>query len=503
MAARRTGTSDDASFRAASPVLGLDVGTSSVRLIAYDAQTGRSWVCARDPYGTQGEGRPLNVQTVWLRVARTLDAAERALAQSHTVVRAVGISVFWHSLYLAAPDGEPRTPLYLWNDPAPAFGQGARELGRRVDAEAVRQAVGAPFHPSFPPAKLISLLAGRGDRHEVRVCGFEDVLTRKLFARSEKSLSMATGTGLWHLSAGGWHRGLLAALDLAPSQFPQVVSTKALSPQSLAGDAARRWPHLAQASWLLPVGDGALSNLGMEAIGPILGLTIGTSAALRCLMPEGDAPSAILPRALFRYALDARRQVVGGALSSGGNLLARMERRLGVSAGALDAQIDRLEPGSGDVLVIPYFWGERSPNWRADAHGAVIGVRSSTRPDEVLRAAMDAIGAGLWAIREALAGYLKPTGSWSVRAGGQAITALSSLAQIAADALDMPVAVLSGAEESSARGAASAALGASGELPLPVLDGEGRTFVPRPGRSKAYAALLRRLEAHACHPDPS
>ncbi len=55
------------------------------------------------------------------------------------------------------------------------------------------------------------------------------------------------------------------------------------------------------------------------------------------------------------------------------------ERKTGISAYSLLEQKARnVKPGSGGLLVLPYFMGERSPIWNPDARGSILGLFSST-----------------------------------------------------------------------------------------------------------------------------
>ena len=155
---------------------------------------------------------------------------------------------------------------------------------------------------------------------------------------------MASGTGLWNDSARGWDPELVEALGLDVSRLP-VVSDEPL--RRLRPELARRFPALADVPFFPAVGDGALANVGSGASGPsVAGLTVGTSGALRVLVP---APVPAIPDVLFRYRLDARRVVVGGSLSTGGNLWPWLERTL---ASVREDDVLAVPPDSHGLTVL-------------------------------------------------------------------------------------------------------------------------------------------------------
>lgn len=87
----------------------------------------------------------------------------------------------------------------------------------------------------------------------------------------------------------------------------------------LLPEFAARWPVPREVPWLPALGDGACSNVGAGcATRERLALNVGTSGALRALW-EADPPQAdAVPPGLWRYRLDRRRVVVGGAVNDRG-----------------------------------------------------------------------------------------------------------------------------------------------------------------------------------------
>src|SRR5207249_4659113 len=89
---------------------------------------------------------------------------------------------------------------------------------------------------------------------------------------------------------------------------------------------AGRLPALTQVPWIPAVGDGACSNLGSGCLGPEkAALMVGTSGALRVVSADAHP---VPPEGLWCYRVDARRALVGGALSNGGNRFALIAERL-------------------------------------------------------------------------------------------------------------------------------------------------------------------------------
>lgn len=491
-------------------IVALDVGSSSTRALVYTGVGGRPVRRARVSYPADASDEALAVD-VYLRAVETaLDGVEAFLASRERRADAVAVSVFWHSVYVTT-GGCARTPLLRWDTRHPAFAAAARELRRRVDAERVRQAVGAPVHPSFPAGKALALLAPFRGAHGLMLEGLEAALARTLFGTREISVSMASATGLYDNLRLTWHAEVLEALGLSAAHLPVVVPSGE-DVRRLGQDGAHRWPHLADAVWHLPRGDGALSNVGLGAFGEhVWGLTAGTSAALRRMdaWPASGMPAVhaapraeLLPTALFRYRFDETTFVVGGALSAAGNLLAWVRRRFPASRSGgrpAEGREPDASEAAGDwrdatVRVVPHLWGERSPDWPDAAWGGVVGLAADTPGEHVERAAMASVAAGLGVIAQALrteAAGCDRQEATVIHAGGRTITSSPLLRQMIADAVGLPVVCPAGSEESSARGAwvlAAQTLGLSAPPPH-----GGVRSQPRPGADTAYLELWEEL----------
>ena len=471
-------------------VLALDVGTSSVRALVFDSR-GRPLpgLAVHLPYqprvaadGT-AEVDPDRLQRlVW----RALDQIVNMAGPSARRIAAVGVSTFWHGLLAATPEGAPLTPLYLWSDMR-SWGE-AEELRRTLDPEAIRLRTGCPIHPSYWPAKLLWLRERRPDlwRERVRWESFGDLVFQHLFGTSRTSLSMASGTGLLETDARDWDRGLMRVLAIERLSLPEFGEQEI----GLRPTFARRWPALAGIPWLLAAGDGALANLGSGCAGPDRrAITVGTSGALRVMSSE----ALRAPAGLWRYLLDARREVVGGAFSNGGNLYAWLARTLRVAEPGLERALSRLRPASTGLTFLPLLAGERAPGYAPRATGAIAGLTVATSPVQIVRAGLEAVAIEFARVDQRLnAGLPAPD---RVVASGAGLLSSRAWLQIMADALGRPV-LASRVEEASSRGAALLALEAIG---IEVADErwvlQGRTFEPSAEAHQAYAEALQKQES--------
>ncbi|MGH7365109.1 MAG: gluconokinase [Candidatus Rokuibacteriota bacterium] len=473
-------------------VLALDVGTSSARARAFDAQgralPGAEGQATYEPRITPDGGVELDADALLAAATGALDVCLAGLGGRATEIAAVGASVFWHSLLALDRAGRPLTPVITWADTRSAGAAAA--LRRAHDERRIHARTGAPLHAAFFPAKLRWLREARPDvfARAAIWCGFGEYLQARLTGRLGTSLSMASGTGLLDQVGGGWDRDMLAVAGITVDELPPIDDTAA--PGLIAPHAAR-WPALTRVPWHPARGDGACSNVGSDCRDPRrVALNLGTSAALRVILPEPPGPHAATPWGLWRYRVDAGRALVGGATSEGGNVLAwcRASLALPRDPGALEEAIGAVAPDEHGLTALPFLAGERSPGWRSDARAVVAGLSLGTGAVEITRALLESVAFRLAEVYDRLRPVAAP--DHIVVGSGGALAHSPVWAQIVSDALGVPVALGRDAE-ASARGAALFALEALG-VPAPEAPAPLRVLGPIPEHHARYRAARER-----------
>jgi len=384
-------------------IVALDVGSSSVRAVAYDEH---------------GNAEPGDAHLVYEErdADHLVDACRSVLAQVGDG-DTLAISCFWHSLVAVDEHDRPLTPVLTWRDvagePPP------------LDAEAYHRRTGCYLHPAYWPAKLVRL--GEQGVDAARYLSFGDYLLLRLAGEARTSVSTASGTGLFDSNRLAWDEETLAALGLDATRLAPV------SDEPVAGV----WPAL---------GDGACSNVGAGCVEPgRAAVMIGTSAAARVVR---TARTTEPKDGLFLYRVDAERFCEGGALSDGGNLHAWLRRTLR----EVDTSHVADRPAAGHGLTFePYLGGERSLGWNASRHGSIEGLSFATTPLDIAQAALEAVCYRLADVLDAIGDVT------SVVATGGGLLANEAWLQVLADVVGAPVEV-SGVPEGSARGAAVVAL---------------------------------------------
>lgn len=483
-------------------ILAFDIGTSSSRAALYDARTGEAVPGAihavhHEQASTPDGGATLDADTL---IAEAVECARALLsARGRPPVAAVAVSTFWHSFVGVDANGKARTPILLWSDRRSR--PQVERLREILDVDAYPQRTGCPLHTSYLPGRLRWL--AETDRATFDACARFVSPGEYLFAqvfgleRVTCSVSMASATGLLDQEKGAWDAETLAQI---PPLSPERLSP--ISDEPVQGNLCVPFKDslvaLADVPWFPAYGDGACSNLGCGATIPSrVALMIGTSGALRVVVPPhgaGDAPPPT-PPGLWRYQADARRYLLGGALSNGGivwDWLTDTLKLPQLSPTEMDRALAALLPDGHGLTVLPFLNGERAPSWRDDARAVIVGLTTAARPLDIARAHLEAVAFRFAAVRERLRA-VAPSGDLIGSGGG--LHASPAWTQILSDALGEPI-LVSREEQASSRGAAllvreRLGLGAVEDAPLAV----ERRFEPDATRIEIYQKARARQEA--------
>lgn len=458
-------------------VLALDVGTSSTRALLFDANGNTiPDILSQQTYklttSPQGE---VSVDADMLTgiVAQTIDEVLKQAGPLAQQIGAVATDTFWHSLLGVDESGKPIMPVMTWEDTR-AY-HTAIDLRTQLDEKAIHDRVGARFHASYWPAKLLWLAKNQPElfaraKHWMSLAEY---MQRKFLGNSVCSLSMASGTGMLVTREGKWDEELIKVTGVQVEQLPQLGDVQD-SLHGLTSEYAQRWPQLRDIPWFPATGDGASACIGSGcASAENWSLTVGTSSAVRVVVPPEQV---VPPMGLWLYLVDRQRAVLGGALSEGGNLLSWLDTTLKMPA-LKDAEplVAQLEPDAHGLTFLPFISGERSLGWHAEARMTIAGISIHTEPVELLRAGMEALAYHIDAVYAQLCEVLKvERDKPRVLGSGAALLSSAILRGIIADTLGAAI-YPSRNHEASARGAALLALEAMGVIPdlaqvAPALD---------------------------------
>lgn len=468
----------------------LDLGSSSARISLYDAAGN----CL--PGSLQREACEFHIDAhgasvddavaAWARVLRLCAALER-YCDAHAIahIDAVAVSCYAYSLLGIDARDQPVTPVYTYADTRAAAA--AETLRAQYEELDTLRRTGARIRSNYAPARIAWLRAADPALHARvrRWASLPDFLAFQATGSWSASISTAAWTGLIDSNAQDWDVAWRAALGLGAHSLPPLDAAGILI---TAASPLAQFPAFIGARWMPALGDGAAANIGSGCDTPArIAVTVGTTAAMRIVTPASLRTES--NPALWRYAVDPARALVGGALTEGGNLVSWLRATLAlhsVDDAGLAAQVEAIAPDAHGLTVLPMLAGERSPGYHETARATIHGISADTTPFEIYRAGLESLAYRLCLICDALRPYAAP-GAELIGSGG-ALLALPMLAQMIADVSGLPLRMCEEPEATS-RGAALVALGVSPPAAL------GAPLRPDPARHTIYRAAMARQQA--------
>jgi gluconokinase len=418
-------------------VIGVDVGTTSAKAVAFDAD-GRAHGSAEAGYPLLEPEPGRAEQDPEAVIGGAIEAIRGAVAtarDSGARIHGIALSAAMHAILALDATDQPLTRLVTWADTR-ATPQAER---LRAQHPELHDRTGTPLHPMAPLPKLAWFAENEPGTCAAarRWVGVKELTVARLTGAWALDHSTASGSGLLNLQALDWDRYALAAASVDSKQLAELVpATERLQ---LRADVAAELGLDRDVPLVVGGGDGPLANLGIGSVQPgVAACSIGTSGALRLMV---ERPVVDRRRRLFCYALTPGRWTVGGAISNGGVVLGWAGEALAPDLGEhAEAELVALAadapPGSDGLIMVPYLLSERAPLWSAVAQGAYVGLARHHRRPHLIRAALEGVCQQLALVLASI----RDAGNEvrEVRAtGGFARSALWR--QILADALDVPI----------------------------------------------------------------
>lgn len=447
-----------------SHTLAIDVGSSSVRAMVFNEQgLAQKDIFVQKPYQsktTPDGGVMIDPANMNEMIFACIDEAIEQTTQAKLTINRVAMDTLVGNLMGMDADGQSTTPIYTWAD---TRGGGLVEKLRPKVGDYTRR-TGCRLHTSYWPVRLLWARNEQGAAFDQTRywLSLGEYALYCIFGQRRISLSTASWSGLFNRHQLTWDDETLEHLPVTADQLSEVANTPF---EGLPDEWAQRWPALKDAAWYPSVGDGVASNIGGDCAQPnCVALSLGTSGAMRVVVPGTPEET---PDGLFVYRIDADRSLVGGALSNAGNLYAWLNNVLQTGdKDALQQAVGAIEPDSHGLTILPFLAGERAPGWNANAQAVFMGMTFDTRPEHLVRAALEAVAYRFYQILRRLQPLLPDDAQFI--ANGAGLINSPVWMQIMADVLGAPV-YGSGEAEATIRGTALLAMGV--DLPPSLGDG--------------------------------
>ncbi len=458
--------------------LGIDLGTSALKVVALDAD-GRTRASARHSYPTDSPEPGAAEQDPthwWAALRQALDQLAADVPPASWT--AVGLSGMLPTLVELDARGQPVGPAITWQDARAepeadalrdAVGDDAlyRITGQRVDGRYL-----APMHN-----RLRAL--GRAGSTAV---GAKDALHAHLTGRLITDPSTAAGSGVFDLETGCWNTDLIRAAGMGamPAIAPPDTATP-IAPAWLA-----RWGRADDLPVVLGAADSVLGALGLGAITHGDAAVIAGTSAI--VLGVSDTPARDVHRRFLVTPLAGPGWGLEMDLLAMGSAIDGIATLLGLTGPAELLELAATVQAPDAPVFLPYLNpGEQGALWDPMLTGTLHGLTLGMGPAHVGRALLTGIVTELRRCVEILAASTGRRGPLLL--GGGASTS-PLMWQDLADATGREVVVDVGTTDHSAIGAALLAASSQGCHITRVAD--TRRVAPRPQWAGFWADAAER-----------
>ncbi len=447
--------------------LGLDIGTTTIAAVAFDAEAAQ--VVARAtvlndagcaPADQRAEGwAELDLNRTFALALDVLEQVVGYLGPRVGQVRTIGVTGQMHGAAFLGHDLSPIRSAITWQD----------RRARRVIPEFIACAGGAGTFANMgclPAAGYLGptlyWLRKRDALPDARVCGIPEAIATMLTAQPPASdPTLAASTGLFDIRGGRWDEAILRALELPAHILPPVVESGARV-GDLRSDLAQRLGLPRGISVGAALGDHQAGVIGSRCDAPgQVHVNIGTSSQVS-LVIEHFTPS-MPEQGIETRPFPGRRFILTGAALCGGDALALLRRFLADALAMFDAQppdddamfaamiaaATCIAPGVDGLRIRPTFDGARHrPEIRAEFAGL---RRANFTPAHMIRAMLEGIADEMGAFYDAMreAGFV----GRSLVGAGNALRRNVLLREVVAQRIGLPL-YMPPWEEEAAVGAA-------------------------------------------------
>ncbi|GHO47708.1 xylulokinase [Ktedonospora formicarum] len=378
-------------------LLGIDLGTSSVKVIVQDTQ-GRTLSVSKVGYTVMAPqpGWSESDPNEWW--SATVSAVQTAIAQvPQAEITAIGLSGQMHGVVLTDEKGLPQRPAMLWAD---TRAQAELERYRKFPAS-LRERLANPLVPGMAGPMLCWLAEHEVFSYQKARWALQpkDWLRLRLTGEVATDPSDASATLLYDLQADGWADDIIALLGLKRHLLPPILPSG-----TIAGRLSAQTAEALSLPVGLPVATGAADTAaaalgtGLFTPGPIQ-LTLGTGAQLiqLSLKPIAD----LTGRTHLYRAADGVHWYTMAAVQNAGLALDWVRQMLNVTWDDVYASA-AVSPGADGLLFLPYLTRERAHHPSLSSKGAFLGMRIDHRREHLLHAALEGVAFGIRVAFEAL-----------------------------------------------------------------------------------------------------
>lgn len=479
-------------------ILGIDLGTSSVKAMLLDVQDGVIGVEAqaydvRIPQANWAEQLP---EDWWDSVCIILKALKTKYPSSFSQIQSIGLSGQMHGLVMMDKEGKPLHPAILWLDQRSGKeSDSVREYAREKKWEEILQ------NRIFPGFALPSLLWIKNNKREVydriyKVMQPKDYIRYRLTGKIGAEVTDASSTLIFDIKKREWAFSIIDSLGLDSAIFPECHESTEIA-GSITQEAYKETGLSEGIPVIYGAGDQQCQSIGNGVFREGQAIcNIGTGGQISVFSGE-DMYDKLLRTHTFCHCYNRGYTIYGAVLCAGMALKWLKNNFLHEESFAvLSQKAAEIAPGSDGVLFLPYLAGERTPHMNPEAKGMFFGLQLCHNERHLIRAVMEGVA---YALKDSLM-ILEEMGivSREIIASGGA-SASPVWLQIQADIFNKNVRVCKVKEQACMGACILAGVGTGifknlEEACERFIDYEDKIYIPEPDAAEKYTQFYNKFQ---------
>jgi xylulokinase len=480
-------------------LLGLDIGTTSIKAVVYNPALGKVTCTANRPtpvHHPRDGWSEHDPQELWQAVLAVIREAA-----SGKPVAGLAISSMAETGVLIDRDGQPTAPIIAWYDRRTE--PQAAALEARMTIDQLYRITGQRASPSFGVTKLLWMRENQPEAYR-RGAAWLPVpayILWRLTGQKMVDYTIAARTLLFDQQSLSWSGELLSALDLPEALLPHAAVGG--TPVGTLTQAAANQTGLS-ASTICALGGHdhlcAALAAGATATGSVVDST-GSANALLFLLPNFLPDPAQAERGFACYAyLLKDLYILKGGLKAAGSAVEWLARHL--SAGPTQPDYAALEAAArlgvarrAGPVWLPHLIGSGTPQGDRFSRAAMVGAQIEHQPGDLYRGMLESLAFWLRQNLEEMQSLTQQQVDTVNLIGG--VTRITLLSQLKADILNRPVHIPQITEAAATGAALLAGLGTgifeTPDQAVASLRYNSTILDPDPGHTAWYEAVYQRV----------
>ncbi len=382
--------------------IGADIGTTNIKVIAYNDQN--EVLLSESSPCTTIQSSPEKVEQDPKIILESVNQLLKKVLKQLTGESVGGIcfSSAMHSIIAIDAAINPLTPAILWGDTRSE--RQANNLNTSGAASKLYRETGVPIHPALPLCKIMWMKEELPEifKQAYKFISLKEYLFAHWFGKYIIDHSIAGATGMQNIHTLQWSDIALQSAGISAAQLSQIVPVTHIETQ-LSSKYKNYFGLVEDIPFVVGSSDGCLANVGTGVVtAGEATLTIGTSGAVRTTVTQ---PSLNTEPTLFCYPFLKDIFIKGGAVNNGGHALqwfaeSFMNQKLSSESdyALLVDQAFTVGAGAGGMIFLPYLQGERAPIWDASARGVFFGMNNLHRQPHFIRSVLEGVSYALYSV---------------------------------------------------------------------------------------------------------